>query len=788
MGPSHRHSARRGDAVSAHRRPAFRGSPPGRRRAAGDTDRHRTRLVTFRLLPVALGIALLGVGGVVGPSVIGAGPSDDPDRLALTAVPRNAPEKGLVYNDLTAASSGSLCAGSYQLYAETCTHGPDPAPAGLSVRRDVAPVTEGTRQVTVVRRETGPVPGDAEIARDEGGSAITADAPALIPDAAPGQADFILGPDDIACSGDGHSGKRVQLLYLHESASASRYAKFLNSFRTWAAGVDAVFDASAGETGGSRHVRYVTTPECRVDVTEVQLPANSLGSFTRSIEALRDLGYNRTDRKYLMFSDANVYCGIASYVADTRPGRGNRNNGGPSYARVDAGCWSSAVAAHELTHTLGAVLTDSPNATGAGGCSDESDLLCGEDRSGRPVRNVCPKNHEIRLDCGHDDYFSTNPKPGSYLDTHWNVALSDFLLRSDGGDDIPDAPGAVVPERTAPAVPVPARTSPAAPAPAPSVTSPSPAPSVAAPSSAPAPAPSPSVSESVVPAEPEPGPSASAEAPARPAVLPPVTDEVAHRETRPVPAATAVPEKLGTGDQDAEEGTPAQTPGTTTDGIQAVLEIREPTSSSVRLTWSSAGEDTRYEVLVGGKLVATTKATRARLIGLKPDAKYPVQVRNRKLGYLARGSAVTAPAARPVQNSWFVLTNALTGGAADLYAARGADGTPVTLGGEDGGAQQQWQLVPAENDTYSLVSRATNRCAVALAGKPVAGAPLVQGDCYAAGGARWTLQASDYGFTLRSATSDLLVGVGAQRFGTHRVLVLQRDTGQRHQSWTAVPE
>ena len=53
-----------------------------------------------------------------------------------------------------------------------------------------------------------------------------------------------------------------------------------------------------------------------------------------------------------------------------------------------------------------------------------------------------PETHDNRLDCGHDDYFSTNPKPGSYLATNWNVATSEFLLRSDGGDDIPDAPGA----------------------------------------------------------------------------------------------------------------------------------------------------------------------------------------------------------------------------------------------------------------------------------------------------------------------------------------------------------
>jgi hypothetical protein len=743
--------------VSAHRRPTFRGSPSGRRRAAGTPKPPQARSATFRLLPVALGLALLGVGGVVGPSVINYGPPED--DYALTALPTDAPEQGLVYSGLKLASSGSVCAGAYLVFEETCTHGPDPAPDGLAVRRDVAPVTAGSDEVTVVRRETGGVPGDAEIARDEGGSAITADAPALIPDAAPGQADFILGPDDVACAGDGRTGKRVQLLYLHESASASRYGKFLNSFRTWAAGVDAIYDASAGETGGSRHIRYVTTPECRPDVAEVQLPDGSLRSFASTIDALRSLGYNRADRKYLMFADTNLYCGISTYVNDTRPGRGNRNNGGPSYSRVDSGCWSAAMAAHQLTHALGAILSDSPNATGAGSCLDEYDLLCGKDRTGKPVKNVCPKKNDIRLDCGHDDYFSTNPEPGSYLDIHWNVALSEFLLRSDGGDDIPDVPGAAVPDRGS------------------SDAKPTDGPPAGGPAAS---APAPGASASTSPA---PSPSASADAPAIPdpaaSTTPPVvavTPVAQHRPTATPPA--------GTGDSEGR-GAP---PGVTNDGVQAVLEIREATSGSVRLIWSAAANDADYEVLVDGEPVATTRATRARLIGLRPESKYLVEIRNRKLGYLAKGTASTAPAARPVQNSWFVLTNSLTGGAADLYAARSTDGTPVTLGSDEGGTQQQWQLVPAGNNSYSLVSKASNRCAIPLGGAAVAGAPLVQGDCQAGTAARWTLRASAYGFTIRATTGDLVIGVGAQRFGTQRVLVLQEDTEQRHQSWTAVPD
>ena len=204
-------------------------------------------------------------------------------------------------------------------------------------------------------------------------------------------------------------------------------------------------------------------------------------------------------------------------------------------------------------------------------------------------------------------------------------------------------------------------------------------------------------------------------------------------------------------------------------------------------TWSSAGKGVRYEVSVDGAPVATTVATRARLIGLRPDTAYTVTIRNAATKYLAKGRARTGPAARPAQNTWFVLQNALTGGAADLYAARAATGTPVTLSGTDGDAQQQWKLVPAGGGTFSLRSRATGKCAVPLDGNPSAGVPLVQGDCADDGGQRWTLRLSAYGFTLHSSTGDLVVGVGAQRFGAHRLLVLQNPDGERHQSWTAVP-
>ncbi|MER5417610.1 RICIN domain-containing protein, partial [Streptomyces virginiae] len=49
------------------------------------------------------------------------------------------------------------------------------------------------------------------------------------------------------------------------------------------------------------------------------------------------------------------------------------------------------------------------------------------------MRNICTNQAaENILDCNHDDYFHTSPKPGSYLATHWNIADNQFLMQNKG--------------------------------------------------------------------------------------------------------------------------------------------------------------------------------------------------------------------------------------------------------------------------------------------------------------------------------------------------------------------
>jgi hypothetical protein len=272
-----------------------------------------------------------------------------------------------------------------------CTHGPDPAPPGVDITQRAPPLPASRARVAA---------------------------------------------EAIVCDGDGQSGSRVQVLYARAADVHSHYDAYLPSFRAWGSNVDAIVRGSAAEAGGgSRRVRFVTTPGCDIDVPEVVLSPSGDDTFQATITQLKSRGFDRTDRKYLVFVDTTSagICGIGNQFIDDRPQQSNPNNSGPMFARVDAGCWSAShVPAHELFHTLGAVQNSAPNTSGFGHCIDEYDVMCYEDVPTTVLRIDCPDPaDDDRLDCGHDDYFHPAPVEGSYLATHWNTADNQFLIGAD---------------------------------------------------------------------------------------------------------------------------------------------------------------------------------------------------------------------------------------------------------------------------------------------------------------------------------------------------------------------
>jgi ribosomal protein L24E len=287
-----------------------------------------------------------------------------------------------------------------------CTHGADPAPDGVDVR--VAHPL---------------VPGQAQ--------------GLLFPDPPGGAPTFAATTPGIACYGDGTDGNRVQAIYAFPSGRPDRYNQALPYIRQWAAETDAVFQSSAAQTGGTRRVRFVTDQNCDLSVLRVPLTAQGDDTFDNTIAELEAQGYDHSDRKYLVWMDSTVLCGIATYYIDDRPAAGNFNNGGfgipGSVARVDAGCWGlgsrgDSVEAHELMHNLGGVQPTAPNSTVNGHCDDDDDRMCYADGSPLLVlRSVCDSDQEALFDCNHDDYFSTAAPAGNYLATHWNTAGNSFL-------------------------------------------------------------------------------------------------------------------------------------------------------------------------------------------------------------------------------------------------------------------------------------------------------------------------------------------------------------------------
>ena len=344
---------------------------------------------------------------------------------------RDASSRGLVFEGLTPARAHGPCREGFELRLPGkrigCTHGPDPAPAG----RDV--------------REPRPLADIAALSTGDPGDGSAADA------------------GDVLCLGDGVDGNRVQAVYAYPADGADNYDAVAPYIRRWAAQADGVINASAAETGGVRHVRYVTDVACQVDVAKVALTSEGVANLAGTAFDLHAQGLDRADRKYLVWVDAYVYCGLATVEPDDQPGQNNANNGSGQpgmIGRIDRGCWgnpSSSAEAHELTHILGGVQPTAPHGTWNYHCSDESELMCYDDDFTAdgyvgshgvlvPLTYTCRKAHERLLDCNHDDYFSTSPSPDSWLGEHWNVADSSFLT-SEGP---PVSPDTVAPRPTKP--------------------------------------------------------------------------------------------------------------------------------------------------------------------------------------------------------------------------------------------------------------------------------------------------------------------------------------------------
>ena len=250
-------------------------------------------------------------------------------------------------------------------------------------------------------------------------------------------------PSPLKCLAIDSNLPQYQIIYLNSDNSTS-VPKDVES--TIINDVQVANTILKDSSNNEREFRFSTNNDCTPNIKNISLPSNT--SLDPN-ELVKYLNKNKntfitqsrsTPTNLLVFvSSANNFCGQGTglplllknnkWIQDISPGIDNQINAGNQVALIGASCFIyPQVVAHELIHTLGAVSASSPNASLHGHCLDGHDLMCYADETTLTVKVSCPNLASIfTLDCNGDDYFSLNPKPESYLYTHWNTANNLFL-------------------------------------------------------------------------------------------------------------------------------------------------------------------------------------------------------------------------------------------------------------------------------------------------------------------------------------------------------------------------
>jgi hypothetical protein len=246
-----------------------------------------------------------------------------------------------------------------------------------------------------------------------------------------------------------------KLVYAYASDQPDRFDVWKDVLQ---ADVSLIGQYMALQDGATKAPRFDMGTSCGpdwVDIQVVHLPQTRAYYADQMLRIRTDvgtqLGSASGPRNVVVLADGltnepagSLYGLGESYVDDADvAGEGNPHNYGDLYAALfptlgynpaGSAFWPEGML-HEITHTLGAVNDSAPHATGHGHCIDGSDVMCYDDGgtlTGSYSTSACSllANSQPGMaqtyDCNHDDYFSPNPVPGSYLDTHWNVFNSDF--------------------------------------------------------------------------------------------------------------------------------------------------------------------------------------------------------------------------------------------------------------------------------------------------------------------------------------------------------------------------
>lgn len=236
----------------------------------------------------------------------------------------------------------------------------------------------------------------------------------------------------------------VQLIYTHPPEFASRQDTLRASILAGVEQANGILLRDALRFGYDIRIKILCDANGDISFPAIQLPTSGNSDhFGSIVNDVRAVGHDNAMAKYWIVHDGRVDCGCGgqgNMWGDDSGNAANWNNKGGLYALSYYGNYGttggptfsfSQVMLHEAGHTMGAVQYSAPHTTGAAHCIDGVDVMCYNDKG--PQANqyrstVCPGVMQFDtawswpFDCNFDDYFNPEPAPGSYLDTHWNLA------------------------------------------------------------------------------------------------------------------------------------------------------------------------------------------------------------------------------------------------------------------------------------------------------------------------------------------------------------------------------
>jgi hypothetical protein len=261
------------------------------------------------------------------------------------------------------------------------------------------------------------------------------------------------------------------LVYARPNNVASRFTTIAPLLRDEVYKVSAYIDAEARSVSPTASRRVPVRCEAGEPVVQqATLTGLSAGTaaFGEIVDAFKAQGYEFNNDKtglerYIVYYDAASPSGAAGtghvFTLDSRGDVTNQNNNGGLYSieyrfAEGGGVPHWEVLIHEILHTMGAVVNDAANASGAGHCNDGQDIMCyASDGGSRSNYSASVCSTKV-LDCGRNDYFNPAPAAGSFLATHWNAgATYNRFLVSGTADGTTRTPSGVATDVTPPAPP-----------------------------------------------------------------------------------------------------------------------------------------------------------------------------------------------------------------------------------------------------------------------------------------------------------------------------------------------